>query len=349
MVTNSVSDSPLVSVVIAVRNEADAVVPCLDAIAAQTYPRVEVLVVDGESADGTAARLRTWSAVTGRVVTVLRNPRGDTPSSFNLGIRWARGSLILILGARARLAPDFLAEAVAALAHTGADAVGGVVRTRPGGETAIARAIALAQRSPFGVGDARYRYAAAAGEVDTINYGVYRREVFERIGLFDESLQWVEDDELNYRLRDSGGRLVLDPRMEVDYLARPSLGALWRQRFNWGQAKPRVARRLPRQMRLRHIIPAAFVLGLTFGLSVWPLGGFARLPLALIAGAYAAGSSVATVRLGHRQGWRPEFALVPLAFLTMHLAYGLGTLAGAATALRPPEADGVSRLASQHG
>ena len=192
----------------------------------------------------------------------------------------------------------------------------------------LARAISLAQRSPFGVGDARYRYATTEGEIDTVNYGAYRREVFERIGLFDESLQWVEDDEFNYRLRAAGGRLVLDPAIRIDYLARPSLAGLWRQRFRWGRKKPEVARRHPRQMRPRHAVPAVFVVALLAGLALWPAGGRWRWPLRGTVGAYIAATFAATLRLGARSGWPSETALLPLAFATMHLAYGFGMLVG---------------------
>jgi GT2 family glycosyltransferase len=199
---------------------------------------LEVFVIDGASVDGTAARATAWAERNGRPVVVLDNDMRITPAAFNRGIRTANGDVIVILGAHARPDPRFVERSVAALARTGADAVGGVVRAVAEGGGAVAQAIGLAQRSPFGVGDARYRYATAECEVDTVNYGAYRRDVFARVGLFDEALQWVEDDELNYRLRAAGGRLVLDPAIRVDYLARPTLGGLWRQRYRWGRNKP---------------------------------------------------------------------------------------------------------------
>jgi hypothetical protein len=259
---------------------------------------------------------------------LLKNPAGRTPAGFNLGLASASGDVVVILGARARPVPTFLAASVAALARTEADAVGGVVETVSSADGLVACAVALAQRSPFGVGDAGYRYAERAGEVDTVNYGAYRRAVFDRIGGFDESLQWVEDDELNYRLRKAGGRLVLDPAIRVRYLARPTLVALWRQRLQWGFNKPRVAARHPGQMRPRHAVPAAFVLALAGGALLWPLGGRARWPLLSVVAAYVAASLTASARLAARAGRPCEAVALPLAFATMHLAYGLGSLAG---------------------
>ena len=323
--------------IIAVRDEAEWIEGCLDALAEQTYAReqMEVILVDGRSVDGTVERARSWAAGREATLRILDNPARLTPAGFNRGLAAASGEVIVILGARARPAPGFLEASVAALLRTGADAVGGVVTTEPSTDGLLARAIALAQRSPFGVGDAGYRYAERARETDTVNYGAYRRDVFRRIGGFDEALQWVEDDEFNYRLREAGGRLVLDPAIRVRYLARPTLAALWRQRFHWGYNKPRVAARHPGQMRVRHAVPAAFVLALASGLLLSALGGRARWPFLALLAAYVTASLAASVRLALRAGRVREAPFLPAAFATMHVAYGIGTLTGLGALLRP--------------
>ncbi len=327
--------TPAVSIVLAVRDEARHLPGCLAALARQTYPRerLEVLVVDGGSRDGSVAAARRVDTG-GVAVTVLDNPAGVTPAGFNTGIRAARGDVIVILGARAEVADDFVAESVAALARTGADAVGGVVVSRPwaGVTSATAGAVALALRSPFGVGDARYRHAITERETDTVNYGAYRREVFDRIGLFDESLAWVEDDEFNYRLRAAGGRLVVSPRIRITYYARPTLAALWRQQFHWGLNKPKVARRHPAQMRPRHAVPSAFVAALALSTALFPVWRPARVVLVAVLGSYALAMTLATAWSArrHANGDRAVLARLPLAFATMHLAYGTGMLIGLA-------------------
>ncbi len=341
-------ESPFVSVVLPVRDEAPFLSRCLEALAHQTYPhdRFEVIVADGGSRDGSTAIAQRYAA-RGLPVRVLDNPARTTPAGLNMGVRHARGEVIVILGARAEVAPDFLAQSVAALWRTGADAVGGVVESCPwaGRETSTARAIALALRSPFGVGDARYRYARREQEVDTVNYGAYRRAVFECVGLFDETMTWVEDDEFNYRLRAAGGRLVLVPSIRVRYYARPNLRALWRQQFRWGLNKPKVARRHPAQMRPRHAVPALFVAAALGGALVAPWFRPARLLLGSVLGAYALAAALATAlagRAARRRGERVPWLVLlrlPPAFATMHLAYGTGTLLGLARivwhALRP--------------
>jgi GT2 family glycosyltransferase len=327
------SSLPLVSVVLAVRDEAAHLPRCLAALAAQDYPagRLEVIVADGCSRDGSAAIARGFD---GRPlpVRVVENHARVTPAGFNRGIAVARGDVIVILGARAEVAPDFIAESVAALARTGADAVGGVVESRaPEGQaSATARAIALALRSPFGVGDARYRHATVEREADTVNYGAYRRDAFLRAGSFDESMTWVEDDEFNYRLRAAGGRLVVSPRIRVRYASRPSLAALWQQQFRWGFHKPRVARLHPGQMRPRHAVPAAFVSAVLLSAMLAPALRPARWVLTAVLGAYAFASLAATA-LAARRGPDPAALMrLPLAFAAMHVAYGGGMLLGLA-------------------
>ncbi len=349
---------PFVSVVLPVRDEAPFLPRCLEALARQTYPRerFEVIVADGGSTDGSPAIAGAYAAQ-GLPVRVLPNPTGTTPAGLNVGVRHARGEVIVILGARAEVAPDFLAQSVAALQRTGADAVGGVVESAPwaGQETPIARAIALALRSPFGVGDARYRYARREQDVDTVNYGAYRREVFERVGLFDESMTWVEDDEFNYRLRAAGGRLVLTPSIRVRYYARPALRALWRQQFRWGLNKPKVAWRHPAQMRPRQAVPALFVATVLGSALAAPWCRPARYLLATVLGAYTLATALATVLAGRaaRRGGedvpRPVLRRLPLAFATMHLAYGTGTLLGLARVARHALAPGCSRAAHAPG
>lgn len=336
MSSPGIAPRPTVSILLAVRNESSDILACLATIAAQRYPHhcLDLIVIDGASVDGTAARVQGWAVHGALPVTLLTNPRRSTPAAFNLGLSAARGEVVILLGARARLSPDFVALSVAALERTGADAVGGVVRSASRGGGVLGRAISLAQRSPFGVGNARYRYAEHEAEVDTVNYGAYRRAVFERIGGFDEAMQWVEDDEFNYRLRKAGGRLVLDPAIQVTYLARPTLAGLWRQRFRWGRGKPLVAWRHPAQMQPRHLAPAAFVLALAVGLALRPFGGRLRWPLRGTVSAYALATLAAMQRLGAREGWPRETALLPLPFATMHLAYGLGTLVGLADLAR---------------
>ncbi|HEM62625.1 MAG TPA: glycosyltransferase family 2 protein, partial [Chloroflexi bacterium] len=218
-------DRPLVSVIVAMRNEERFIERCLDSLMEQDYPQelLEVLVVDGRSTDASReivqAKQQTMTSL-----LLLDNERRVSPVAFNIGIREARGEILTIISAHSYLAPDYISRCVDYLNTADADCVGGPIQTV--GEGDVARAIALAMSSPFGVGDALFRYSQEETYVDTLAFGAYRREVFERVGLFDEELVGSEDDEFNYRLRSAGGKLLLTPAIRSFYHGRGSFGAL---------------------------------------------------------------------------------------------------------------------------
>ena len=320
------SEWPLVSVIVAMRNEEAFIGKCLTSLAEQDYPAslLEVLAIDGRSTD----RSREIASVVGaklRNLRLLDNEKKIAPVAFNIGIDNARGEILTIISAHCYLAPDYVSRCVEYLAKTGADCVGGPIESV--GETRTARAIALAMSSPFGVGDALFRYSQREQYVDTLAFGAYRREVFERVGFFEEELAGSEDDEFNYRLRRQGGKLFLTPAIRSFYYSRATLRALWKQYFNYGFGKVRVVRKHPRLARLRHLIPSLFVtsLVLTALLGVVSLA-FAVL-FALLAGSYLLLSLACSVRIARREGWQ-YLPLLPLAFASLHLAYGTGFLVG---------------------
>ena len=318
---------PFLSILLAIRDEVTLLPGCLRALAVQDYPaeRMEVIVANGESMDGSSAIIEAFAVSSRFPVRLISNSKRSTAAGFNAGLRIARGSVIVILGARGLPAPNFLSENVFALEESGADAAGGIVSARADGMQA--RAVALALGSRFGVGDARYRYAQHAEDVDTINYGAYRREVFENVGGFDETMRNVEDDEFNYRLRSAGKRLYLSPRIRCEYVTRPSLASLTVQFARYGYPKVRVMRRHPRQMRPRQFAPAAFVGALLLSLAGYHYWTTARRLFWLVAASYAVANAGASVSIARRKGVR-YLPLLPVAFAGMHFGYGSASLAG---------------------
>jgi succinoglycan biosynthesis protein ExoA len=325
---SSGDELPFVSVLVAARNDGRYLERCLSAIRSQDYPalRLEVVIADGRSTDGTPALIRQFASGAPFDVHIIDNPEGGAASGFNAALRAAAGDVIVLLGARAMPEPDFVSASVRVLAESGADAVGGVVSGAARGLQAETVALALGSR--FGVGDARYRFASVASDVDTVNYGAYRREVFAELGGFDETMANVEDDEFNYRLREAGKRLYLSPEIRCSYLVRPSVMSLLTQYGRYGYPKIRVLLRHPGQMRPRQFAPAALMaaLGLT-------LLGSRRFSIAgrifwFVAASYSLASAIASIRLAHRRGWR-YLPLLPVAFAAMHGGYGVASLAGA--------------------
>lgn len=324
------SNTPCVSVVIPCLNEAAHIGSCLDALAAQTAmpAPMEVLVVDGGSTDGTRDILAAReSAMDG--LRVLDNPQRITPVAMNLGIAAARSEVVVILGAHAEVAPDFVRRNLDALsAHPESGCVGGVVDQVHGDERT--RRIGLAMSSPFGVGDARFRTGGLAGHVDTVAFGCYRKAVLDEIGGLDEALVRNQDDELNYRLTEAGWRIWFDPRIRSTYHARSSFGQLFRQYRQYGYWKVFVNKKHLTVTTWRQLAPAAFLLALVVlgGLSVWarfrpPVGWMALATPALwtLLGLWLLGAVGAFAMSGGRLKDAPG---VLRSFLTLHLAYGWG-------------------------
>jgi glycosyltransferase involved in cell wall biosynthesis len=317
-----------VTAVVPCLNEARYIGQCLDSLAACDYPkdRLEVLVCDGMSDDGTRAIVNQYAARY-PFIRLVDNPRRITPCAMNVGIREARGAVIMLIGAHATYAPTYLSQLVAALEETGADSVGGVLVTLPASDAPLARALAVGQSHRFGVGNSYFRIGAATRRrVDTVAFGCYRREVFDRIGLFDEELVRNQDDELNARLVKQGGLIMLIPDVVTHYYARRSLAQVARMYYQYGYFKPLAAWKVGRIPTIRQVVPPAFVasLALTGVLAPWSLS--ARVLLAVIAGTYGIGLFGAAAGAVRRHGLRSAVALLAV-FPALHFSYGLGSVA----------------------
>jgi succinoglycan biosynthesis protein ExoA len=315
---------PFVSILVPVRNEERYIERCLYSIAAQDYPRnrFEVLVIDGQSTDATKLIVSRFAAESTVDLRLLQNARYRTAAGLNIGLAEARGDVIVRIDGHAAVASDFLNRSVQALEETRADCVGGVIESQ--GDTYVGRAVAMAMSSRFGVGGASFR-VGGEGPADTVAFGAYRRDVFDRIGGFAEDIDKGEDDELNYRLLDHGGVIMLVPGIRASYTVRGDLRSVWRQYFGYGRAKPEVLRRHPAQARARQLAPAAFVAALA-ATEIGALLGRSLAFRALVL-VYTGAATIASLVLVPRHGWR-HLPPVPVVFACLHLSYGLGFIAG---------------------
>jgi len=319
----------LISVIVPCRNERDYIVECVESIMANDYgsDHLEVLVVDGVSDDGTREALREcikrWPNL-----RCLDNPARTTPAALNIGIRHARGQIVIRMDAHCRYPVNYISSLVRWLEQSGADNVGGVCRTLPGSDTLIARAIAVTLSHPVGVGNSHFRIGTSTPKwVDTVPFGCYRRSIFDRIGLFDEELVKNQDDEFNQRLIKNGGRILLVPDVVVDYYARDSIGKVARMYYQYGYFKPLVARKLGRVGTLRQAVPATFVLSLAVTLLLAPWMVSARWAFIGILGAYLAIIVSAIFANLARSGARVS-VLLAVTIPVVHVSYGLGSLRG---------------------
>lgn len=331
---------PFVSVLIPVRNEEGYIGPCLQALAQQDYPRegFEVIVLDGESSDGTRLEAERAAQEIGVPDAFLTNRKRSTASGLNLGLTIARGDVIIRVDGHTLVDPHFILASVLALRESGADAVGGPIRTM--GRGPIGQAIALAVSSSFGVGDAAFRHSTEEQWTDSVPFAAYRRDVFDRIGGFDEAIDRGEDDELNYRLRESGGRILLTPRVGSVYYSRSTYGALARQYWRYGLAKALVLRKHPSRWRARHFIPSALVSALVLTRVLGAASGRFAWLFGCTAAAYAGFCGLASFWIALKgRHWR-LLPFIPAALVCIHLPAGAGLLAGAVRAFRRPKADG---------
>ena len=324
-----------VSVIVPCRNEERYIARCLDSIVATDYPRdrLEVLVVDGSSEDRTRSIVADYGARY-PFIRLLDNPGRIPPIAVNAGIRAARGEILVRMDAHGVYPANYIPELAAALQQSGADSVGGVLVTLPANHTAIAQAIAIAMSHPFGVGNSYFRVGVREPRwVDTIAFFCCRRETFDRVGLFDETLARDEDSEFNGRLIQAGGRILLVPHVTAHYYARDSLWQLARMYHQYGYSKPLVARKLGRVTTVRQLVPAGFVTALaaaTLALP-WVPGAAALLVAAVVP--YLVAVAACAIGAGLRRGGLRTVAALGLAFPIVHFSYGLGFLQSALKSL----------------
>jgi succinoglycan biosynthesis protein ExoA len=317
-----------VSVIMPIRNEANFIGASLHAVLMQQYPHalLEVLIADGQSDDGTCQVIARLAEAHPNVrLAVIENPGRIVPTGFSLALAEARGDVIVRVDGHTIVAPDYVFECVAALQRSGADNVGG--RMEAVGQNRFGEAVALATSTPFGVGGGRFHYSEREEWVDTVYMGAWPRQVFDRIGQFDEEQVRNQDDEFNYRLLERNGRILLSPKIRSRYYTRSTLGSLWRQYYQYGYWKVRVMQKHPGQMRPRQFVPALFVATLLLTLGLAPFATIGRWGAVLALCSYAAANAVASALAVRPASWR-LVPLVAVAFTILHVSYGLGFLVG---------------------
>jgi glycosyltransferase involved in cell wall biosynthesis len=325
---------PFVSVIIPCLHEESFIGKCLDSIIDNDYPkdRLEILVIDGKSEDGTKAVLEKY-AYNYSFVKVFENPKKITPAGLNIGIQNAKGEIIVRMDAHSSYEKDYISKCIRYLNEYNADNVGGIWITVPRNNSFIAKAITYSLSHPFGVGNAHYRIGQAKEPrwVDTVPYGCYYKEVFKKIGLFNETFPRNEDTEFNDRLRKAGGKILLVPEIVINYYARSTYQAFCKHQFDNGL---KVAKHLKLNRAIfswRHFIPFIFVLSV-IGLAVLSFWSTVFLWLFLtICSLYLLSNLYFSSIISYKEKNIRYIFLMPVMFSSLHISYGLGSIWGALT------------------
>lgn len=335
----AVSAPPFVSIAIPSYNEEPYIESCLRSLLEQDYPAacVEILVADGGSTDATREIIGRIAAAEPRVRMLDNSQHRIQSAGMNLAIKESKGDFILITDVHAEYPSNYVAKVVEVFQRTGADVAGGAQRAKA--QTRFQQALCAALDSPLGVGGAAYRSADREGWVDTVYPGAFRREILEKVGLYDVKAITNEDAELFQRVLQAGGGVYLSREIVVHYYPRKSYRLLARQYFKYGDGRARTLLMHKRFPVVRPFIPLMFVVTALALLLVPPLRPLAP---ALFA-AYAAITGLEALRVGRRVGlWA-----VPVVwgiFPTMHLAHGLGMLQGLIKYTLKPKPPVIERL-----
>jgi succinoglycan biosynthesis protein ExoA len=314
-----------VSVLIPVLNERAHVRGALATALSQRFEgRIEVLVVDGGSEDGTRELVEELAAEESRV-RLLDNPGRSVPRALNLALRDARGEYVARMDGHSYYPPDYVARGLKRLSRGDAEWVMGPALAR--GEGTWSRRVALALSTWMGAGGPKFHRTAGEREMTTSVFtGVWRRETLLSHGGWDEDWPVNEDVELAGRIRRDGGRIVCVPEMGARYVPRDSLAALVRQYWGYGHYRPKTSRRHPDFLRRSHL----FAPGVVATAAAAPLlrGRLAMLARLGLCG-YALAVLAESVRIGRRQRASVSDTIaLPLVLVAMHASWGAGFWAG---------------------
>jgi len=316
---------PSISITIPARNEEKYIEKCILSILSADYPqeKIKVFVCDGLSTDNTREIVSSLSNKH-KNIQLIDNEKQTTPFALNLGLKASNCAIKIILGAHAEIDEDFLKNNVSVLNnYPEVGCAGGIIENVYENESA--ETIGLAMSSVFGVGNAHFRTGSKNGFVDTVAFGAYRNEVFEKIGYFDEDLIRNQDDEFNFRLLQNGFKIYLNSNIKSKYYVRASFRKLYKQYYQYGYWKVYVNKKHKAVTSIRQLVPLFFVLFLFLGLTLsflhWVLGTLFSLGVLAYIG-------LAIVFASQKSTSFEKITGIAYTFFLLHFSYGLGYLVG---------------------
>ncbi len=318
-----------VSVIVPCYNEENTIQLLLKSILEQDLPiaNIEVVIADAFSQDRTREKIQEFARSHPQLtIKIVDNPQRTIPAAVNAAAEAAQGEYLVRLDAHSMPYANYISTCIEDLEEKKGENVGGVWEIKPGSDTGMAKAIAAAAAHPLGVGDARYRYSNQPGEVDTVPFGSFRRDLFFNVGKFDETLLTNEDYEFNVRIRKNGGKVWFDPSIRCVYFARKNLKELAKQYWRYGFWKLQMLKRYPKTIRWRQALPPVFVLMNILGILFSLFNRFIAYSYLGALGIYLLILFLAGIQSAVK---KKEAALVlglPAAIVTMHFSWGMGFL-----------------------
>jgi glycosyltransferase involved in cell wall biosynthesis len=320
---------PKISIIIPILNEEEYISVCLNSILQSDYPQnsMEILLVDGISTDDTRTIIQKYQERYSHI-QLLDNPKKIVPVAMNIGIAHAQGDYIVRLDAHAEYPENYISSLLEWSIKLDADNVGAVCKTGLKSNTYVAKAIQFVMSDKFGVGNSLFRLGVTQPlEVDTVPFGFYTKEVFDKIGMYDERLTRVQDLEFNKRLKKNNGKIFLVPDVKCIYYPREDLKSFFKNRFQTGRWVILAAyfTKSIKNISMRHLVPLLFSLTIILGLV---LGVFNEVYwYALMAIIFFYG----TILLVRAYIIKKDFLLslnIVIAYFILHFSYGLGSIKG---------------------
>lgn len=328
--TPVITKDKTVTVVCPIYNEGKYIDGFIRSVLQQDYPAemLVILLVDGMSVDNTRDISNHYSEKYSNI-HLVDNPDKTVPYALNKGISMAHSDVIIRMDAHCTYPSHYISRLVEQLYLLDADNVGGVWNTLPAKNTVECLSIAIASSHPFGVGGSTHKIGAThIMKVDTVPFGCYKRELFDRIGLFDYDLIRNQDDEFNARIIKNGGSIYIIPDVIIDYTARDCMRKMRNMYYQYGLFKPLVNKKLGSPATLRQFFPALFLVGLVAGLVLSFFSSLIAVLYVLVLALYFG--------IGLSVGLRKAFAYhcaglvlyIPYTFLNIHISYGWGYIKG---------------------
>lgn len=319
-------ESVSVSIVIPVYNEEKYISACIDSVLKQDYPKddMELILVDGCSEDGTVEIIKNFMKEYD-FIKLYNNPKRTIQYASNIGIKNSNGTYVIRMDAHSEYSTDYVSKCVEYLEKTGADNVGGPMVAK--GKSSMQKVIAAAYHSTFALGGGKFHDMNYEGYADTVYLGAFKKETLIKLNMYDERLVKTDDDDLNYRIIESGGKVYITPHIRSVYYPRSTLKDLFSQYFGYGLWKVAVIKKHKKPARISHLIPMLFVLFLLFFGVGAIFSRIIRYSFFAVLGLYLLLDFYFSFTNDHIKGVLQKLKLVYVHFL-LHVSYGIGFISG---------------------